>query len=400
MAIAQRVMLASVRKDLTQPFIIRDELPDLVEGEIRLRVDKVGLSANNLFYAQMGEAPFLKFFSVYPLVRDYKHLANVPAWGVATIIESKNKDFAEGEQYRGFLHISNVVQMKAKRTEQGFDAYGGLRNKINPAYNSFIKVGENDNSPIRGEGPKSDLAMTAAPGASSGFMLYELIKGNEFYAADNVVLTSASSKLSLAIALLLKEQKDKGDIKEVVGYTSAGNSDFVKRTGLYDRVLTYDQKLHDELGDKNIFIDVAGDGAIYKSMKHRICKGLAVGGTHADAKSSTFTAFSPSGILKMIIDMTAPKSAKKWAAKNLSPKLEMFFAPNVINDLLERWGKEEMDRRANAALTAFVDAAIDEGWISVDRSESIDDVASAYQRIMVGKVPPSQAVILSLVDAA
>ena len=201
--VASRVMVATRRDDLKATVVLHDELAPLQAGEIRLRVDKVGLSANNLFYAQMGEAPFLKFFAVYPLGEEHKDLANVPAWGVATVVESDNPDFSPGEQFRGFLHMTNVVQMKARRTPEVFQAYGGGRDKINQAYNGFLAVDPEGTSPIRGSGEKSDLAMTSAPGASSGFILYELLKMHDFYGANSIVLTSASSKLSLATALLL-----------------------------------------------------------------------------------------------------------------------------------------------------------------------------------------------------
>lgn len=394
-----RIMIATVRDDFKKTEVLRDELPALEENEIRLRVDKVGLSANNLFYAQMGEAPFLKFFAVYPLEDEHKHLANVPAWGVATITESENADFAVGEQYRGFLHMTNVVQMKARRTSEGMEAYGGKRDKINQAYNRFSQVPDNGSSPFSGSGAKPDLAMTSAPGAGSGFIIYELLKKQNFYGGNSVVLTSASSKLSLATALLLREDRDNGTIDRVIGYTSEGNKEFVTSTGLYDEVVTYDASPAADANTKHVLIDVAGDAKIYKRIKDQLIKGLAVGGTHADAEASTFTSFSPSGFLKMFIDMIAPQPIKNWASRSLSPPLEMFFAPTVITELLARWGQEEMNERSNAALTRFVDAAIDGDWIQVDRSESLEAIQSAYRRIVSGEVPPSEAVILSLVAA-
>ncbi|MFQ3325346.1 MAG: hypothetical protein ACI90U_003184 [Pseudomonadales bacterium] len=54
----ERVMVATVREDMTETVVLHDELPALQNNEIRLRVDKVGLSANNLFYAQMGTPHF------------------------------------------------------------------------------------------------------------------------------------------------------------------------------------------------------------------------------------------------------------------------------------------------------------------------------------------------------
>lgn len=396
----QRVMIAAVRESLHETVVLRDVLPALEVGEIRLRIDKVGLTANNLFYAQMGEAPFLKFFAVYPLEEECQHLAIVPAWGVATIIESANTEFMEGEQYRGFLHMSNVVQMKARRTSTGFDAYGGKRDKLNKAYNGFLRVQDSGSSPISGTGVKSDLAMTAAPGALSGFILYELLKMHDFYNGDSLVLTSASSKLSLSIALLLRDERNSGAIKQVIGYTSANNADFVKSTGLYDQVLTFEETLPPDAGSAQVLVDVAGDATIYKLNKQHFIKAFAVGGTHTNAKASTFTAFGPSGFLKMFIDMIAPPAMKQWASRRLNPHLEMFFAPTVIRELLARWGQDDMDRKSDAALKQFVDSAIDGKWINVSRSESVESSQAAYQKIVLGQVPPSEAVILSLSEVS
>ena len=395
---AQRVMVATVRDDIKETVVLRDELPALQQGEIRLRVDKVGLTANNLFYAQMGEAPFLKFFAVYPLEEQHKHLANVPAWGLATVIESANSDFAVGEQFRGFLHMTNIVQMKAKRTPEGMKAYGGKRDKLNQAYNGFIRVDASGASPINGSGDKSDLAMTSAPGALSGFILYELLKMHDFYDSRGVVLTSASSKLSLATAQLLREDRNNGRLECVTGYTAQGNVEFVRATGLYDVILTYPEALSS--GSDQVFVDVAGDATIYKRCKDQLVKAFAVGGTHSDADASIFTSFGFSGFLKMIVDMIAPQFVKSWASRRLSPRLEMFFAPTVINELLASWGQEEFDRKSNIALSQFVDTAIDESWIHVDRSERLEDIQAAYKKIVLGQVPPSQAVILSLTDTS
>jgi len=102
----------------------------------------------------------------------------------------------------------------------------------------------------------------------------------------------------------------------------------------------------------------------------------------------------------MFIDMVAPQTMKTWAARRLSPGLEMFFAPAVINELLASWGREEMDKRSDAALAAFVDAAIDLDWIKIQRAETPEAIQVAYRRIVEGKIPPSEAVILSLVNTS
>ena len=166
---------------------------------------------------------------------------------------------------------------------------------------------------------KSDLALTSAPGALSGCMLYALLKAHDFYQGNSVVLTSASSKLSLATALLLKNERDSSNLKRVIGYTSAGNIDFVKKTDIFDDVLAYDQNIEADEGLQHLLIDVAGDEVIYKEIKDKLIKALAVGGTHSAAETATLKYFGLTGSVKMFIDMVVPQSLKTWASKNLNP---------------------------------------------------------------------------------
>lgn len=388
-------MVASRRDRKRETVVLRDRLPPLSEGEIRMSVDKVGLSTNNVFYAQMGSAPFLKFFSVYP-IRGHEGVVNVPAWGIGTVIASANPDFAVGERFRGFLHMTNLVQMKARRTADGFVACGDNRKKLVKAYNVFVKVDDAASSPFSGDDRKADLAMASAPGVLSGYVLYELMKMKSFSRGNSVVLTSASSKLSLAVAVLLQEERRSGLLKKVIGYTSARHAAFVRSTELFDEVLTYDQALPASDGLRHVMIDVAGDATVYEKNENHVIKAFAVGGTHAHAKASTFTAFGPTGLLKMVASVVGPKRLGEWAEKTLEPKLEMFFAPSVMAELVNRLGKAEFDHRCEASLRRFVDAAIDGGWIQVVRCEDPAAAQAAYQRVFDGDIPPSEAVIVAL----
>ena len=74
----------------------------------------------------------------------------------------------------------------------------------------------------------------------------------------------------------------------------------------------------------------------------------------------------------------------------------MFFAPTVINELLAQWGRENLDAKSDAALTQLVDAALENGWITVKRCENLQDAQAAYKDIVTGQVPPSEAVVISL----
>ena len=49
--------LAMGRDDFARTALVDAPMPDLSDGEVRLRVDRVGLSANNVTYAVLGQ-PF------------------------------------------------------------------------------------------------------------------------------------------------------------------------------------------------------------------------------------------------------------------------------------------------------------------------------------------------------
>ncbi len=390
-----RTMIATKRKKMKVTSVFHDELPPLKQGEIRMSIDKVGLSTNNVFYAQMGEAPFLKFYSVYP-IPGQQEWANVPAWGIGTVTASRHSEFQIGDRFRGFLHMGNVVQMQAKRKAEGFVAKGGHRDKLNKAYNAFTAVPRSVDSPFFGDDAKADLAMVAAPGALSAHIIYELLKMKNFFQGNSVVLTSASSKISLATALVLARERDVGRLQQVIAYTSAKNRSWVEQTGVYDEVLTYDQTLSPAGKLDHVMIDVAGDGSLYKQNKQHLVKALAVGGTHSKAKSSTFTAFGPSAIVKMAANMAAPRVIRNWVDNQLNPKLEMFFAPTVMAELARKMGRSALDKRCEETLAVFVDAAVSNDWIQVTRCEDAESAQAAYQRIFRGEVPPSEAIIVSL----
>ena len=53
------------RDDLTKTEVLHDEVPALSDGEVLLRVDRVGLTANNVTYGVIGEMiGYWRFFPV------------------------------------------------------------------------------------------------------------------------------------------------------------------------------------------------------------------------------------------------------------------------------------------------------------------------------------------------
>lgn len=392
MSSERRVTIATRRDRKSETCVLDDTLPALREGEVRLRVDKVGLSANNVFYAQMAEAPLLKFASAYP-VAGRPELMHVPAWGIGTVTASANPDVAVGRRFRGFLHLASAVQLGVRATADGFVASDPHRRGLVRAYNTFFEVPDVGSS-LSGEGERADLALSSAPSALSGYILAELLQQKQLYGADAVALTSASSKIALSAALCLAPSRAVGT--RVIGYTSASNASFVRATGLYDDVVLYDQPLPGPLSRQHVLVDVAGDVSAFRLNRDRIAKALAVGGTQGSTRTSTFAAFRPSGLLKLAAALSGSARLEAWAESSLHPQLEMFFAPSVMADLIRRHGKVEFDRRCDAALGAFADHMVAGGHIRVLRCESPAAVQVAYRRIFEGSVPPTEALLVAL----
>ena len=58
--------LAMGRDDFARTALVYAPMPDLSDGEVRLRVDRVGLSANNVTYAILGLLRYWQFFPPEP----------------------------------------------------------------------------------------------------------------------------------------------------------------------------------------------------------------------------------------------------------------------------------------------------------------------------------------------
>ena len=97
------------------------------------------------------------------------------------------------------------------------------------AYNNYVKI-DPDNAMASSE--YSDLALACMPGIVTGYGLYF-----RMLQANNIVVTSASSKVALAMALYMKNDAyKKFENTKIIGYTSSSNIEFCKKTGLYDTV--------------------------------------------------------------------------------------------------------------------------------------------------------------------
>ena len=94
------------RKDFKDTTIVTTELGRLVDGDIRVRIDKFGLTANNVGYALSGD--MIGYWRYFPA--DGRR-GKVPAWGIAEVIESKSADIEPGERLYGFFPMASHLDL-------------------------------------------------------------------------------------------------------------------------------------------------------------------------------------------------------------------------------------------------------------------------------------------------
>ena len=86
-------------------------------------------------------------------------------------------------------------------------------------------------------GGKGDYQALLRPLFMLSFLVDDFLTENDFFGAQCVMLSSASSKTAIGLVHLLHS----GRKSPVIGLTSAGNAGFVASLGCYDDVVTYDR---------------------------------------------------------------------------------------------------------------------------------------------------------------
>jgi len=184
-----------------------------------------------------------------------------------------------------------------------------------------------------------------------------------------VLLTSASSKTALGLAFELARAGAR-----VAGLTSARNAGFVRSTGIYDAVATYDELETLDAGAATVAIDMAGDGAlrrrIHEHFGSALRSSILVGATHVASAS-----FAP--------DPTLP-----------GPRPAFFFAPDRLKERSREWGPAAFEARVQEAFEAFAEWS--EGWLRIAEGEGEDAVLAAYGRVLGGETSPDVAEVVTL----
>jgi hypothetical protein len=217
-------------------------------------------------------------------------------------------------------------------------------------------IGENDNAMLIFRG----LFMTS-------FLAEDFLREQNFFDATEVVITSASSKTSIALAHCLRANST----MRVIGLTSAVNIDFVNNIGDYHDVVTYSEISTLNAKVPTVVVDMAGNPEVLASVHAHFGESLkyscSIGATHWDQTSHR-------------VDTPGPKP-------------QFFFAPSQISKRSKEWGREELNKRLETALTTFIEGSKE--WLRIEHSRGAGAVSETYSQLVAGKMPPEIGNILS-----
>jgi hypothetical protein len=287
----------------------------------------------------------------------------VPVWGFADVVESRADGVAAGERIWGYFPMAtHLVVTPAKVTPRGFIDGAAHRAGLPPVYNQYERTAAD---PAYRADQEGQIALFR-PLFVTGFLIDDFLAENAFFGAKRVALSSASSKTALGLAKLLH---DRGGV-EVVGLTSGGNADFVRGTGYYHQVVTYDGLSEISNDVSTALVDMAGDAPLIDALADRLGDAFVyncmVGGTHWDTR----------------------------AAQTRGPARTLFFAPDRIVKRHKDWGPDGFATRYAAAWATFTGSAA--AWLKVVDRRGEGAVAETWLALLDGKSRPEEGYVLSL----
>jgi hypothetical protein len=346
------------RDNLSATTVLTTELPPLAAGEVLLKVDRVGLTTNNVTYAVLGATAF-RYWDFFPTEEG---LGVVPVWGFASV-EASNADGVEvGARVYGYLPTGSHVIVKTGRVDvRGFNDVSTHRADLPSPYNAYALTTTDPSYSAADE----DLHILFRPLFWTSFLLADQIVDQDFHGAAQIVFSSASSKTAYGTAAMLKDQG-----RDIVGLTSTRNVEFTEGLGCYDVVMSYDDI--DQLADvPTAYIDFAGSGGTLTALRDHL-------GDHV--------------VRELIVGVTHHEIGGPSALGG--PRTSFFFAPDQMLKRVADWGRERLDQEFAAAWSEFVPQA--RTWVDVVVGQGPDPLKAAWLDVLDGTVSPRTGHVLVL----
>ena len=348
------------RAALDEARIVEVPLPPLGQNEARLKIESFSVTANNVTYAVAGDA--FGYWNFFPGEGDW---GVVPMWGHAVVTESAHPDIAVGERVYGYLPMAEYLDvLPVNLTPGGLTDAAAHRQPMSPVYNRYSRLAADpEHDPAR-EGER----MVFGPLFRTGFMIEYFMRRENWFGAEQVVITSASSKTAMGMASVVRQKS-----RQVrrIGLTSNANVAFVRAGGFYDTVLSYD-----EIGSlpqgPSVSVDFAGNS----ELLHRIHSVLG-------------------GNLKYSCTVGATHVGKGFGQANSplpGPAPVLFFAPDHIVAAMKELGPKAFGDDVAASWRTFLD---DVGSaLRIDERKGLETARDAFAETLAGRADPAVGIVV------
>jgi hypothetical protein len=348
------------RAALAEARVVDTAMADLADNAVRLRIESFAVTANNVTYAVVGDA--FGYWNFFPGEGEW---GVVPMWGHAVVQQSRHPDIIAGERVYGYLPMATHLDVSpAGVTPGGFVDAAPHRQPMSAIYNQYSRLAADPEHDPEREAER----MIFGPLFKTGYLIEDMFRRQAWYGAEAVIMTSASSKTSMALASVAR---DKSPRVQRVGLTSGGNVEFVRASGFYDTVLSYDAIGYLPTG-ACVLVDFAGNAgllhALHTALEGRLRYSCTVGATHVGAGFG---------------QVNGPISG---------PQPVLFFAPDHATAAIKEHGPKAFSQAVAASWATFVAEASDA--IAVDERAGLESARSAFSETLAGRADPAKGVVI------
>jgi hypothetical protein len=224
------------------------------------------------------------------------------------------------------------------------------------------------------------LQAVMRPLFTTSFLLDDFLADHDYFGAQQLLLSSASSKTAYGTALCLALRRGGPGAAHTVGLTSPANMDFVASLGCYEQVLPYAELATLDPAVPTVYVDFAGNADLRRRVHSHFGDALryssSIGGTH-------WSALGSGGGLP-------------------GPRPTLFFAPAQVKKRSapppEGWGRAGLEERLAQAWAHFVAQATGgkEPWVQIVPLAGADALRSTYAALLQGRADARHGFVLSL----
>lgn len=353
---------------LTQSRLVQlpgSEHESVSAGELLLKVDKFGFSANNITYGAIGEQ--LGYWQFFPPTGDEQgKWGMLPVWGFADVVASGVADIQEGERLFGYFPPKAYLKMQNVNVNEHRIIDGAVhRAALPPGYNTYRRV-----SAEPGYNPSMDnLRMLLWPLHITSFCIWDSLQDRDWFGASQILVISASSKTSLGLGYALADDKN---APTAIGLTSSRNKSWVDSLGIYDETCAYDDLTTVDATKPTVIVDMSGNSELLGRLQSHFADNMKfcvrVGLTHWDEASE---------------DIGVDQN-----------RSEFFFAPGHIQKRMKEWGPAEFEKKSATFMMQSSKKSAD--WLKMEFVTGVEGLASIYKNVCEGNIPPEQGLVIQM----